>query len=178
MNTKLANPKALGYTALFINIWLISIINAGWVSTDPKLAASAGMILGLTIILAGIFAYFKEYSFEMTLFIVFGALFFTYSLSNTLGGITLSRHMGYDGWMEILWSVFFFFMWLIGKNRGIWINLFLLGSWLIGLLFAISDWTNFKFLIILGGYIGLVTAILACLLAYNELIDMIQESKT
>lgn len=177
MNEKLANPKVLGYASLFITGWMISMINAGWFMGDPKVSIVLGLILGgVVVALAGIFAYFKGQTFEMTLFLIFGALFFVYSLTGLITSSMSSQQMAYNGWLDILWAVFFFYMWITHMKKGVFVNLFLIGVWLTFLALGIGGWTGVMFISAIGGYIGLATALLAGWLSLSESMKDMKEA--
>ncbi len=179
MNDNLANPKVLGYSGIFISGWMISMLNAGWfMGQDPRIGIVLGLILGGVIVaLAGVFSYFKGQTFETTLFLVFGALFFVYSLASLTGGnMSMNQNMNYYGWLDIMWALFFFYMWLPGMKKGLWVNLFLLAVWLNFVAIGIGHWTGIMILGAIGGYLGLIASLIAGWLAYNELINATSES--
>lgn len=179
MNDNLANPKVLGFTSIFISGWMISMLNAGWfMGQDPRIGIVLGLILGgVVVALAGVFSYFKGQTFETTLFLVFGALFFVYSLvSLNGGGMGMSHNMAYYGWLDILWAVFFFYMWIPGIKKGLWMNLFLIAIWLMFLALGIGHWANATILGIIGGYLGLIAALIAGWLAFSDLMETTPES--
>jgi hypothetical protein len=76
----------------------------------------------------------------------------------------------YTGWYAFIWAVFFCYVWLGSFKSGITRMLFLLGLWLTLLALAIGNWGNLHSIILIGGYLGLVTSILA---AITSAIDII-----
>lgn len=172
MNERLANPKVLGYAAIFITGWMFSMYNAGWFMKQlPESDLATGLILGgIVVAIVGILSYFRGETFEMTLFVGLGAFFFVVSLS---GMHTSSMGNGMSanaGWLNIVWAVFFFYLWLGAIKKEIFVNLFLLGLWLTFLALAIGNWTMAMFLFYIAGYIGLVTSLIAGWLSINEIL--------
>jgi succinate-acetate transporter protein len=77
----------------------------------------------------------------------------------------MARAGGYAGWSAFVWAVFFCYVWLGSFKAGLVRMLFLLGFWLTPLSLALGAWTGMHFFLILGGYLGLVTAILALIVS-------------
>ena len=78
---------------------------------------------------------------------------------------------GFVGWWLVMWGVFTFYMWIgsFALNRVL--QLVLLALWITFLLLGVGDWTSMPALGVAGGYMGLVTAILAFYLAAAEVIN-------
>ena len=70
-----------------------------------------------------------------------------------------------EGWYLALWTVFLFFMWLASfPLKSLWTQLLLLGLWLTAGCLAVGAW-GVGFLTIIGGYLGLITALIFLYLA-------------
>ncbi|MGH7071390.1 MAG: hypothetical protein ACREFO_15440 [Acetobacteraceae bacterium] len=63
-----------------------------------------------------------------------------------------------------------FFVWLGSFKAGLIRMLFLLGLWLTLLALAVGEWTVLHGITMLGGYLGLVTAILAAIVSAKAVI--------
>jgi len=122
-----------------------------------------GLILGgVAVTFAGILSYFRGETYEFTLFSALGAYFFIFSLDYILFSFMGSSFSANGGWIEVVWAVLFFYMWLsVFMEKGIFVFLFLLGLWLTFLDFAIGNWIASRVCIYIGGYIGLATSVLA-----------------
>lgn len=169
MDDKLASSKALGYGGIFISFWMISLYNTQWYM---PLTGHANLILALVIggaavAVAGFIAYLRGETYEGTLFLGFGTFAFSSSLAEilTTGSITSA----YGGWLFIVWTVFFLYIWISVLKKDLLVMLFMLGLWLTFLDQAIAIWMGSAVCQYVGGYIGLVTAALAACIGALEL---------
>jgi succinate-acetate transporter protein len=172
MNYELANPKSLGYAAIFIAGWMFSLFNTEWYTQPTGMSfVLTGLIVGgIAVGLAGLFAYMRGESYEFTLFLGFGALFFTGGLSAILSpGAAGGAFSAMAGWIYIVWTVFFLNIFLNSMKKGFLASLFSFGLFLTLLDLAIANWIASSICLYVGGYIGLVTAALAACLAVREL---------
>jgi len=164
MNKTFANSETLGYACFFIIGWLISMVYAGWFSL-PILHKGVILIMilgGVILAIAGIFSYFDGNTLNTSLFLVFGAFLFSLSLTSIMySGSSVDMFSGFSAWIFIVFAVFVLYLWIASFGGGIIQNLFLLGLWLTLLALAIANWTSSGFVRIVGGYIGLVTSLLA-----------------
>ena len=71
----------------------------------------------------------------------------------------------YTGWSIFIWAVFFCYVWFGSFKSGLIRFLFLLGLWLTLLALAIGSWGNLHVVVLLGGYLGLATSILAAIVS-------------
>jgi succinate-acetate transporter protein len=162
MNDKLANPKVVGYAAIFITGWMFSMYNAGWfMQRYPQSDLITGLILGgIVVAIVGIFSFFRGETYEMSLFLGLGAFFFIASMVS-MHATANSGPSANEGWLDIVWAVYFFYIWLGVMKKDVVVNLFLLALWLTLLALAIGNWTMTMFLVYIAGYLGLITALLA-----------------
>ncbi len=162
-----ANPAALGLIGFGMTTVILSLINAGALSSGglnvviPLAIAFGGSIQ----ILAGMLEYKNGNTFGMVAFLSYGAFWWWFALlfilSNT--GATNLKDAGSTIAVTLLaWGVFTLYMWVstFRINRALqyvfltlWITFFLLG---FGDLFGISLLSH------LGGWIGLLCGLLAC----------------
>ena len=77
----------------------------------------------------------------------------------------------YTGWFYFIWAVFFAYVWVGSFKAGIVRMLFLLGLWLTLLALAIAMWFGLAGFAMLGGYLGLITAILAAIVSAMTVIS-------
>jgi uncharacterized protein len=164
MNTSTASSRAtiittVGFMCLGLMIWMVSMSSAGWfdkVYPDGVAMLMLFVILGIIAILA----FLDQRTLDAVIFFggagLFGAVHVIYA--GTGAG---SQPMHYSGWFDLLWAVFFFYVWLAALKADTVRMLFLLGMWLTGLAFALAGWGLGQILEVIGGYIGLATAILA-----------------
>lgn len=115
MNEKLASSKALGYGGIFITFWLFSLFNTQWytLGSNPAIFIMGLVVGGAAVFIAGVISYLRSEAYEGTLFMGFGALFFSASLIYLLfSSPTGSGFSAVAGWIDIVWTVFFLSIWI------------------------------------------------------------------
>lgn len=90
--------------------------------------------------------------------------------------VTLSATGGaepasYAGWYAIVWAVYFFCLWLGAFRQEVVRMLFLFGTWLTLLAVAIGFWGPWHVFMLIGGYLGLITAVLAAIVSARAIIE-------
>ena len=164
MESKYADPSPAGFAALAFVMWLFSMVEAGWYSAVGGLVPAIDFALaGGAVLFVGLLEFFRGETFQTVLFLLLGAGWFTYALGHVFfaGKITAAV----TGWYMALWTVFLFFMWLASFHmKSMWIQLLLLGLWLTAGCLAVGAW-GVGFLTIVGGYLGLITALIFLYLA-------------
>lgn len=172
-----ANLAPLGYAAFAITLWMASMGAAGWFGPPeigiaslaaqapagdlvPILAATLG---GSVMALAGLAQWWRGRALDVILFLAFAAFWWVAALSSHElarthePAIALS---GLLGWYYIAWALLAFCIWLGSWRRDIARMLFALGLCASLFAFALANWLGINALTVLGGYLGLVTAIL------------------
>jgi uncharacterized protein len=174
MTRRTANASALGYAAFGVTLWMVSMIQAGWFypsehTLDFALAVTLG---GSTMTIAGILQFFRGHTLDMLLFVAFAAFWWTWALNahTLLGGAPLPT-AGFLGWYYFLWCFLAFCAWIAAFKGGVARMLFTLGLWLSLLSRALAGWTRIEILVVLGGYLGLITAVVGIYLAGAEVIN-------
>ncbi len=175
MTTQTANSSTLGYAAFAITLWMASMLNADWFSAAP---AHMNMMLAFTVggtamALAGLMEYGRGRTLDMLIFLGFAAFWWSWALHSFSAG---NGNMpptdgGYMGWFFLMWAVFACWIWLGSMHAGALRNLFTLGLWLTMLALAIADWSGIDGFTILGGYLGLITALIAGYISAAETIN-------
>lgn len=181
-----ANASALGYAAFALTLWLASMGPAGWFDPSgsalaPLLFAQPGNILlpllvavlgGSVLALAGIGQYLRGYLLDSVLFLAFAGYWWVAALArHALNGPADAAPAGFLGWYFIVWAFLAFCIWLAALRHDVARMLFTLGLCAALLMFAVSDWTRVGALTVLGGYLGLVTAIVGIYIAAAEIIN-------
>jgi succinate-acetate transporter protein len=69
----------------------------------------------------------------------------------------------YTGWYLFIWAIYFCYVWFGSFNAGLARLLFLLGLWLTLLALAIGEYFSVHSFTVLGGYLGLITSIIAAI---------------
>lgn len=176
MNNRLANPSALGFAGFAITLWMVSMINAGWfgANTPQNMDLMLAFALGGTAMgVAGVMEYFRGRTLDMFLFLVFGAFWWAWALHahSAVSASMPATAGGYEGWFFLLWAVVAFYIWIASFRDGSARVLFTLGLWLSFLALAIADWGDLPAFTILGGYLGLVTALIGGYISAADVIN-------
>jgi succinate-acetate transporter protein len=168
---KLANPAPLGLFGFALTTWLLSMINAGLLP-----ATSMGLVLAMAFAFggtaqfcAGLMEMVKGNTFGFVAFCSYGAFWWSFALFiEFLLGKTGAAMIG---WYLLIWGAFTFAMWIctFALNRALF--LIFLALWVTFVLLALSNLLGVAELGTLGGYGGLITAILAFYLGAAEIIN-------
>lgn len=164
MNNKAVITSTIGYMCLALTGWMLSMPNAGWFEPVQGHGTSMMYPLALVLVVMGILAFVNETALDAIIFFGGAGLFWAgHEFRLVSAGAATAEPAHYAAWYYFIWAVFFFYVWLGSFGAGITRMLFLLGLWLALLALAIHDWTGVQLFLALGGYIGLITSILAAL---------------
>lgn len=168
---KLANPAPLGLAGFAFTTWMLSMVNAGWYTGAgvPLVLALAFAYGGSCQLLAGILEFPRGNTFGTVAFSSYGAFWWSFALfieffSDKVPG-------AFVGWYLFVWGVFTFYMWIATFRANTALQLVFLFLWVTFILLAVGTWTHIGFVSKLGGYAGLVTAVLAFYLSAAEVIN-------
>ena len=168
---KLANPAPLGLTGFALTTWMLSMVNAGWYTGAgvPLVLASAFAFGGTAQFFAGLMEMPRGNTFGFVAFCSYGAFWWTFALFVRFFATGVPGD--FVGWWLVMWGVFTFYMWLgsLALNRTL--MLIFLALWITFFLLGFGDLLGMPQLHPLGGYMGLVTAVLAFYLAAAEIIN-------
>lgn len=157
----------IGFMCLALTDWMLSISNAAWFPRTFGHGAAMLYPLGVVLGVMGILAFIEERGLDATIFFGGSGLFWSTHVYLSSADGTPMEPGSYAGWFFFVWAVFFCYVWFGSLKSGIIRFLFLLGTWLTLLALAIGNWGDgHRFghgFIMLGGYIGLATAILAAI---------------
>lgn len=169
MKNKSAITATIGFMCLGLANWMASMPAAGWF--ERIYGSGIAIVYPLAIILGvmGILAFVHGCALDSIIFFGGSGLFWSAHLSM----ITPADDPGsYFGWYFFVWFVFFCYVWFGSFKAGLSRFLFLLGQWLTLLALAIGSWGGAHLHIItrIGGYLGLITAILAAIASATAVI--------
>ncbi len=170
-NSKAVVTATVGYMCIALTGWMISMSNASWFSQVYEHGIALMYPLAILLAVIGILAYLGNRGLDAIVFFGAAGLFWADYLSVTTASSSGMEPHSYTGWYAIVWAVFFFYVWLGSFKSGTLRMLFLLGLWLTLLALAIGEWGNTGILILIGGYLGLVTSVLAALTSAKEVIS-------
>ena len=161
--------STVGYLCLAVLGWMISMTDASWFSRQYGMALLYPLILVLGVM--GILSFLQSRALDTVVFFGGAALLGSASAYNASFNLTrLTDPHSYLGWFAFLWALFFFYVWLGSFKSGTGRMLFLLGTWLTLLSLAIGGWSMAQGWVILAGYIGLATSIVAGLTSASEIV--------
>ncbi|HEY3993977.1 MAG TPA: acetate uptake transporter [Ktedonobacteraceae bacterium] len=158
-----ANPAPLGLAAFALTTFVLSALNAGWYTLGAKDApAVIGLALfygGLGQLLAGMWEFRAGNTFGAAAFSSYGAFWLALGWGLQNGQIRLGTPE--IGFYMLAWGIFTF-LWLLGTLRT---NAALIGVFLFltltFLALAIANFSGGSAWTAIGGYLGIITALLA-----------------
>ncbi len=162
-----ANPAALGLIGFGMTTVILSLINAGVLSSGglnvviPLAIAFGGSIQ----ILAGMLEFRNGNTFGMVAFLGYGAFWWWFALlfilSNT--GATNLKYAGSTIAVTLLaWGVFTLYMWISTFRLNRALQYIFLTLWITFFLLGFGDLFHVTFLSHLGGWVGILCGLLAC----------------
>jgi uncharacterized protein len=161
--------STVGYMCLAASGWMISMTYADWFSKQFGMALLYPVAIVLGVM--GILSFFESRVLDAVVFLGGATLLGSACAYNATGqGARMSDPTTYLGWFAIVWAVIFAYIWVGSYKSGITRMLFLLGAWLTMLALAIGGWSGGKDWVILAGYLGLITSILAGVASASEII--------
>jgi uncharacterized protein len=168
---KLANPAPLGLFGFALTTWLLCLINAGFLpgTSVPLVLAMAIAFGGTAQFCAGLMEMVKGNSFGFAAFCSYGAFWWSFALFVEFFAKDVPAAA--VGWYLLAWGAFTFAMWIgtFALNRALF--LIFLALWVTFALLGFKDLFGIPSLGILGGYGGLITALLAFYLGAAEIIN-------
>lgn len=166
-----ANPAPLGLSGFAVTTFMLSIVNAGLIpASDATFLSLAIAFGGLAQLLAGMWAFKARNTFAATAFSTYGAFW----LSLAVGALTKTLVVGSVGfsWYLLIWGIltFVYLIAALKTNGALIAVLFVLTLTYLAL--AIGGFAASKTWIGIGGWIGIITAIVA---EYTALADLLAE---
>lgn len=168
LNNRCVTTSTVGYMALALTGWMLSMTAAGWY--DHYYLAGTSLMLPFALLLAivGILAYLHGRSLDSIAFFAFAALFT--AAHTTMASLAGAAPMSYIGWFWIVWTVFFAYLWLGSFRAELPRQLFLLGITLTFLAKALYGWTDMRALELISGYLGLISSVIAAIISASDVI--------
>lgn len=171
MTRSLSNPAPLGLAGFAFTTWMLSMINAGWFSADGMgdVLALAFAYGGTAQIIAGVLEFPRGNTFGTTAFVSYGAFWWSFALFVAFFSSKVPE--GFLGWYLFVWGVFTFYMWVGALRISKAVQFVFLALWITYLLLAIGEWSHVTMITRLGGYTGLITALVAFYASAAEVIN-------
>jgi len=171
MESKFANPAPLGLIAFASTTWLLSLVNAGLMGKEglPVVLGMALAFGGAAQVLAGLLSFIRGNTFATVAFIGYGSFWLSFvAYAHEFGG---SAPPAFVGWYLTVWGVFTLYMWVASFRHSTALQLVFLTLWITFFLLAAGDLFGASMAHTLGGYLGLVCAVLAAYLSAAEVIN-------
>jgi succinate-acetate transporter protein len=173
---KTANASALGYGAFALTLWLNSMTPAGWFDqpwNNSLLQLLTALLGGCVLAIAGILQWRRGNSLDTLLFLAFAAYWGIRALyqHDLADGDHVTTSAGFLGWYYMVWAFLVFCAWIAACRDGVARMLFTAGLCLALFTTALANWAYIEALAVLGGYLGLVTAVVAIYIAAAEVVN-------
>lgn len=170
LNNRCVTTSTVGYMALALTSWMLSMSAAGWY--DRIYSAGSSLMLPFALLLAiiGILAYLHGRSLDSIVFFAFAVLLTAGHSAMASIAAGAAAPMSYVGWFWIVWAVAFGYVWLGSFRAGLPRQLFLLGVSLTFLAKALYGWADLRIFELISGYLGLISAIIAAIISASDVI--------
>ncbi|HEX5488572.1 MAG TPA: acetate uptake transporter [Rhodanobacteraceae bacterium] len=170
-----ANISALGYGAFAVTLWLASMAPADWFRPDENAVLLQPLMIvlgGCVLAIAGILKSLRANTLDTVLFLGFAAYWWVAGLAQrSLSAGFVEPSQGWLGWYYVVWAFLAFCIWIAACKNGVARMLFTAGLCLALLAYALGAWIHLDALNVLGGYLGLVTAVVGIYIAAAEMLN-------
>ncbi|WP_338596241.1 acetate uptake transporter [Saccharopolyspora sp. SCSIO 74807] len=162
--SSIADPGPLGLAAFALTTFVLSVFNAGLLSEDlePVVLPLALFYGGLAQLLAGMWEFRKANTFGAVAFTSYGAFWLSFAAYVKF----VSEGLGPDGdkataLFLLAWGIFTAYMTVAALRVNVSVLAVFVALTLTFLVLAYGDFTGAKTVVHAGGYLGLITAVLA-----------------
>lgn len=164
----------LGYGAFALVLWLTSMAPAGWFSPADGtrlMLLSMAILGGCALGVAGVLQWSHGHVLDASLFLLFAGYWSIAALLHSGPPSLDAASPGLLGWYDLMWTLLAFGVWLAAYHGNAARMLFTFGLWLSLLSYALAHWLGLGALTVLGGYLGLITAVVGLYTAIAELLN-------
>lgn len=173
---KFANPGPLGLFAFAVTLIMLSMFNVGWfgIDTFPLMMSTAFAFGGTGLFLAGLMEYPRGNTFGLVAFCSYGAFWWAFALFlMVFGGKGPLTYLG--AWL-VVWGAYTVVLWFATLKVGtVVLQLTFLTLWIAFFLLGLSHLLKMDILHTTGGYVGMVSALLAFYLGSAGVINEVHE---
>lgn len=178
--------STIGYLTIAIGTWMISMNAADWY-TGAHSAAGGAILFPLSIVLLviGILAFVQNRGLDSVVFfggaavlggmttylgVTSSAAATSFNTSVSTMATQAAHPLSYLGWIACMFGIYFLCTWAGSIRSGRIRSFFLLALWLSLGCLAIAGWADSAGWMIAGGYLGLISAVLAFAIAGTEIV--------
>ena len=168
---KYANPGPVGLMGFALTTWMLSLVNAGFYagSSVPIVLALAFSFGGTAQFIAGLLEYPRGNTFGFLAFCGYGCFWWSFALFVRF--FAAGTPAGTVGWYLAIWGAFTFVLLIASLRLSRAVQLIFLALTITFALLAAGEFAESAAIHRLGGYFGLITALLAFYLAAAEVIN-------
>lgn len=178
---KLFIIRAAGYLCMAATWWILGILIISWLSLDviPDLILNVlYLISSLFLFIITLFSWLtKRRNFDQIIFLSMALLFFCLFLAHLLFPEKDKIVQAYNGWYALVWALFFAYAWMLALKRkaGLLRILFIFAFCIGTLAAAFSAWINGYTIVLISGYVFLISSILALAVSIMEIFRYFRE---
>jgi succinate-acetate transporter protein len=165
VDIKIANPGPLGLSGFALTTFILSLFNAGILS-----GTHVGIVIGLAVayggiaqFAAGMWEFRTGNTFGATAFTSYGAFWISFAI--LVIGIGITKDNAPDnvavGWYLLAWGIFTGLLMLASFRTNVATAAVFVALFATFIVLAVGNMQNSTGTIAIGGYLGIVTAILA-----------------
>jgi uncharacterized protein len=160
-----ADPAPLGLAGFALTTFVLSAVNAGWIpkAGEPVVLGLAAAYGGVAQFAAGMWEFQRKNTFGATAFTSYGAFWISFYLLVTfnVGGIPAEARPAAIGFYLLAWGIFTAYMTAGAANVSKPVLIVFILLTITYFVLAIGAFASHPGVSILGGYLGLLTAIAA-----------------
>ncbi|HKT31210.1 MAG TPA: hypothetical protein VJS89_01800 [Gammaproteobacteria bacterium] len=172
MNNRLVISSTIGFMCIGLTLWMMNLAPTHWVAGPDMHAMIMAFTLGTVVLgVMAILSFFHGRTLDAVIFFGFAGLLFT--VGHGMGHMQAAGgdSSGTIGWFGLVWTVFFFYVWLASFKAGWARSLFLLAAWIVGLFHALHGWLGGEVFSYIFGYVGLFTGLVAAYISAATIIN-------
>lgn len=168
LGVDIANPKALGFGALAIAFWVYGMIWAGFFPEGfgTDVALDAAILSTYALLVAALVAFLRGETWHAVFFMFWAA--YGWSVTVQTGDASGDAFRGWYNLTIVVFNLLLAWGAVTNQETGTTRALVALGVALWFLCGVLSSWGLPQFLAVIGGYIGLLTAVLAFWIVATE----------
>jgi succinate-acetate transporter protein len=156
----LADPGSLGLAAFALTTFVLSVANAGLIESSAAVFGLALFYGGIAQLIAGIWEFVNRNTFGATAFCSYGAFWLAFWYLETTGGAAEAGSEGV-GVFLLAWTIFTFYMTIAARKTNGSIFAVFVALSITFLFLALGALTGVSALHQIGGWFGILTAVLA-----------------